>query len=96
MPLETALYALGVSLGIISFLGGWLIRTLFERMDRLEKADQELVQAVNDLRVSLPTNYVNKAEHKTALDAIHDVLRMFEDKLDKKVDKDDLPARTGK
>lgn len=82
------LLAFNIALTIIAFLGGWLIKTLFSRLEKLEKADENLTAAVNDLRVALPTSYVSKEEHKGSLDGIHAVLRRIEDKMDRKVDKE--------
>lgn len=73
---------------VVSTLGGWLLKTLFTRLRDLEKADIQLAQAVNDLRVEMPTHYVSKTDFQQMGDNIFQALRRIEDKLDKKVDKE--------
>lgn len=82
------LLAFNIALTVIAFLGGWLIKTLFSRLEKLEATDERLATSINALAIALPTHYVSKEEHKGSLDAIHAVLRRIEDKMDRKVDKE--------
>lgn len=79
--------AFDMAMMLVAFLGGWAWKTINDRIRELEKSDKAMAQAMNDLRVAMPTNYVHKDEFKASLDAIHTVLRRIEDKLDQKVDK---------
>jgi len=79
--------AFNVAMSIVAFLGGWLLKTLFERIKSLEKADHELAKEVAQLRVDLPTHYVSKGDFQQLGDNIFNTLRRIEDKLDRKVDK---------
>ncbi len=70
---------------IISALGGWFLRILFGRMTDLENADKALAREVNELRVALPTSYVSKADAEKRDDAIFNLLRRLEDRLNELV-----------
>lgn len=80
--------AFNLAMALVAFLGGWFMKVLFERIERLEKADREMAKALADLRVELPTHYVSKGDFKDLGDAIFGALRRIEEKLDRKVDKD--------
>ena len=79
--------AFQLAVAIAAFLGGWFVRVLFQRIDRLEVADEKLTAAVNQLRIDLPERYVAKADFKEMGDNIVEALRRIEDKLDKTADK---------
>lgn len=63
------------------------MKTLFDRIDNLEQADNRMTQALNDLRVELPSRYVDKEDFVRVSDQMLSALGRIEDKLDKKVDK---------
>ena len=79
--------AFQIAMGITAFLFGWFLRMLFQRIDRLEAADEKLANAINELRVDLPERYVAKTDFRKMGDDIFEALRRIEDKLDKKADK---------
>jgi hypothetical protein len=72
---------------LVSFLGGWLIRTLFDRIKDLETADQRTAEALSNLRVELPSRYTAKDDFHKLGDSIFEALRRIEDKIDRKADK---------
>jgi hypothetical protein len=76
-----------LAMSIVSVLGGWLLKSLFERIKDLEIADKLWAQAVATLREELPTYYVRRDSLKELSDSLFSTLRRIEDKLDKKVDK---------
>lgn len=78
---------LNIALLVISAMGGWLFRILFDRMKGMEDADQKLADQVAALREALPTNYVRRDDFKQLGDNIFSALRRIEDKIDLKVDK---------
>lgn len=80
--------ALNLALTLIAFFGGWFLRTIKEDIKDLKRADENMGKALNDLRVDLPSHYVNKADFKQMGDSIFEALRRIEDKLDNKADKD--------
>lgn len=63
------------------------MKTLFDRISSLEQADNRMTKALNDLRVELPTRYVDKEDFIRVSDKMLSTLERIEDKLDKKVDK---------
>lgn len=75
-------------LALCAFLGGWFLKELFARISKLEDADRELAKTVGELRIDLPTHYVNKADFQQMGDSIFAALRRIEDKLDGKADKE--------
>lgn len=79
--------AFDLAMMLVAALGGWAWTSINGRIRDLEKSDRDMTEALTALRVALPTSYVHKDEFKSALDAIHAVLRRIEDKLDNKVDK---------
>ena len=79
--------AFQIAMTLVSFLGGWLLKTLFERIGGLEKADKDMAEQMSKLREDLPINYVRRNDFKDSLDSIFDALRRIEDKMERKVDK---------
>lgn len=79
--------AFNITLSVVSVLGGWLLKSLFERIKDLEIADKEWAVQVAKLREELPTHYVRRGDLKELTDGIFSMLRRIEDKLDSKVDK---------
>lgn len=80
--------AFNTAMTLVSFLGGWLLKSLFDRIRALEIADKELMKSVTDLREILPTNYVRRDTFEKLGDNIFETLRRIEDKIDKKADKE--------
>lgn len=80
-------WGFNIVLLIVGGLVSWLMKSVFDRIKDLQDADTGLAKEVNDLKVTLPTNYVLKADHDKGLDAIFSALRRIEDKLDGKADK---------
>lgn len=88
MDLTTIVLAIAQGLlTVIAVLIGWLVKGLFTSINELKKADAALAEEVTRLRVSLPERYVSKVDNEKALDAIFQMLRRIEDKLDMKADK---------
>jgi len=79
--------AFQIATAIVGFLGGWFLKVMFQRIDRLETADMSMTQAINDLRVELPSRYVSKQDFQQMGNSIFEALRRIEDKLDHKADK---------
>lgn len=76
-----------LGLTIISFLGGWLLKSVFDRIKELETADKERAKEISAIREILPSQYVRRDDFKELGDSIFQALRRIEDKLDQKVDK---------
>ena len=80
-------WTFNILLLLVGGLVSWLMKSVFDRIAELQKADSGLAKEVNDLKVALPTHYVLKTEHTEGLNAIFSALRRIEDKLDNKADK---------
>lgn len=80
--------AFNIAMTLVSFLGGWLLKSLFDRIRSLEDADHKLTEAISAIREALPTHYVRRDTFEKLGDSIFEALRRIEDKIDKKADKD--------
>lgn len=79
--------ALNIAMLIVAALGGWVAKMLFDRLDKLEKADEKLGAQITDLRAILPERYAPKDDVERLGDRLFEALRRIEDKIDRKVDK---------
>jgi len=76
-----------IAMSVIAFLGGWLIKGIFDRLKDLERSDLLFAAQVADIRVALPTHYVRREDFKEFSDSLFTMLRRIEDKIDEKADK---------
>jgi hypothetical protein len=67
---------INVALGLIAFLGGWVLNNISRAIERLD----------TDVR-AMPVNYVSKDDYRRDIDDIKEMLGKIFDKLDSKVDK---------
>jgi hypothetical protein len=67
---------INVALGLIAFLGGWVLNNITKAIERLD----------TDVR-ALPSTYVSKDDYRRDIDDIKEMLGKIFDKLDAKVDK---------
>lgn len=81
--------AFNMAVALVAALGGWLVKSLFERIKGLELADSKLADQVSQLREALPALYVRRDDFKEALNNIFGLLRRIEDKMDNKADRDE-------
>jgi hypothetical protein len=79
--------AFDIAISLLAFFGGWMVKTLFDRIDKLEKADNAMTKALNDLRVELPSHYVDKDSFNRVSSEMLASLRRIEDRLATKADK---------
>jgi hypothetical protein len=79
--------AFDLATALVTFLGGWFVKVIFDRMERLEQARREEAKELANLRVAMATDYTSKDDFKAMADAIFGALRRIEEKLDRKVDK---------
>lgn len=71
---------INASIGISLAVAGWLARTLWEAVQKLQ-AD------LHDIEIDLPRNYVRRDEFADNMREIKDMLGKIFDRLDNKVDK---------
>ena len=81
------LQAFNIAMTLVAFLGGWLIKGLFDRLKELENANRELSDRMSGVREALPTHYVRREDFRVFSDDIFAMLRRIEDKIDGKADK---------
>ena len=72
---------------IAGAMGGWWMKTLWESMKDLQKADQHLAEDVSDLKVLVAGQYVRQESFDKLTTALFTKLDRIEDKVDHKVDK---------
>ena len=65
-----------ILIGLAAFFGGWTLNRIYQAIDRLDI----------DVR-DIPTQYVSKADYKSDMKDVKEMLIRILDKLDKKADK---------
>ena len=76
-----------LAVAISGFLGGWWVKTIWESLKDLQKADKELATQVSQIEILVAGQYVKKDEFDRTATAIFVKLDKIYDKLDAKVDK---------
>jgi predicted nucleic acid-binding Zn-ribbon protein len=87
-------FFINVVIGIFTFFGGWILKTIWEKtninadhIDELRnhhEADlKESRQKINDLALSLPEKYVNKGDFENLVKVVHHRFDRIEEKLDR-------------
>ena len=82
-----------VIIGLITFLGGWILRSLSERIKNSESELRDLSthheedlketrQKINDLAIDLPDKYVSKGDFENLVKVAHHRFDRIEEKLD--------------
>ena len=76
-----------IALAISGFLGGWVLKVIWDAVKDLQSADKVLVEKVNTIEILIAGNYMSKQDFDKIAIAIFAKLDKIEDKLDKKADK---------
>ena len=87
-------FFLNFVIGIVTFFGGWILKTFWNRMNDLEEEQQELYEKqtedmkeqskeLNLLALSLPEKYVSKSDFDNLVKVVHHRFDRLEEKLDK-------------
>lgn len=74
-------------MAIIAFLGGWMIRTMWQSIKENQKANQDLTEKVQRVEVLVAGDYVKKDDFERFISAIFSKLDKISDKIDSKADK---------
>ena len=74
-------------LGLVAFLGGWIIRTMWQSIRDLQKTGADTAEKVQKIEVLVAGDYVRKDDLERKVDAIFVKLDKIHDKLDTKADK---------
>lgn len=76
-----------ILLGLVAFLGGWVMNNLRDSMKSLTKADISLTNKLQEIEVLVVGQYVKRGEMAEFSKAIFDKLDRIEAKIDRKADK---------
>ena len=74
-------------LGVATFLCGWTLKTLYDRLHELAIADIDLATKVQAIEVLVAGQYVKRTEMEKMYEALFAKLDRIESKLDGKMDK---------
>ena len=74
-------------IALVGFLGGWILKVIWEGVKDLQVVDKLLTEKVNTIEILIAGNYMSKHDFDKIAAAIFAKLDKIEDKLDKKVDK---------
>lgn len=75
------------AIALVGFLGGWVLKVIWEAVKELQVADKILVDKVNTIEILIAGNYMSKQDFDKIAAAIFAKLDKIDDKLDRKVDK---------
>ena len=78
---------INAAIALVGFLGGWILKVVWESVKDLQIADKILVDKVNTIEILIAGNYMSKLDFDKIAAAIFAKLDKIEDKLDRKVDK---------
>lgn len=75
------------AIGFIAFLGGWVLKVVWDSIVELQKDNKELTEKINEVEKLVAGNYTEKSYFEAKIDALFNKLDNIRDMLDKKVDK---------
>jgi len=78
---------INAAMGLIAFLGGWVLNSLREDIRALKQADADLIKAVQHIEVLVAGSYVKRDDMDKLTAALFAKLDKIEHKLDTKADK---------
>ena len=78
---------INTAIALVGFLGGWILKVVWEGVKELQSADKILAEKVNTIEILIAGTYISKQDFDKIAAAIFAKLDKIEDKLDRKVDK---------
>ena len=78
---------INAAIALVGFLGGWILKVVWEGVKDLQSADKILAEKVNTIEILIAGTYMSKLDFDKIAVAIFQKLDKIEDKLDRKVDK---------
>jgi len=78
---------INTAIALVGFLGGWILKVIWEGVKDLQVVDKLLTEKVNTIEILIAGNYMSKQDFDKIAAAIFAKLDKIEDKLDRKVDK---------
>lgn len=79
--------AFNIAVGLVSAFGGWILKSVTDRLDNLQQADSHLTDKVQAIEVLVAGQYVKRDDLDRMAGAIFTKLDRIEAKIDSKVDK---------
>lgn len=79
--------AFNLAVGLVAFLGGYVLKSINDTLRDLQSADTTLAEKVQDIQVLVAGQYVTHADLEKMINAVFNKLDKIEDKIDKKADK---------
>lgn len=79
--------AFNIAIGLVAFLGGWVLSSLRDSINSLQKADRDLTSKVQAIEVLVAGSYVKRDDMDRLTAALFAKLDKIEAKLDGKADK---------
>ncbi len=76
-----------IAVGLIAFLGGWVLNSLRENIQSLQKSDSELATKVQGIELLVAGSYVKRDDLDKLTVALFAKLDKIDAKLDGKADK---------
>ena len=83
---------INIALGLISFLGGWVVKNLQESMKSLRESDEKLASKVQAIEVLVAGTYIKRDDFDKTIIALFAKLDKIETKLDGKANRSECPA----
>lgn len=80
--------AFNMVVGLVAFLGGWVLNSLKDSIKSLQSTDSELADKVQHIEVLVAGSYVKRDDLEKLSDALFNKLDKIELKLDGKADKE--------
>lgn len=79
--------AFNIAVALVAFLGGWVLNSLRESIQSLNKSDKDLAEKVQKIEVLVAGSYVKRDDLDKLTAALFAKLDKIESKLDGKADK---------
>jgi hypothetical protein len=79
--------AFNIAVALIGFLGGWVLSSLKESINKLQKTDDDLANKVQHIELLVAGSYVKRDDLDKLTIALFTKLDKIEAKIDQKVDK---------
>lgn len=84
---------INAGLGLIAFMGGWIMRNLQESLIQLREADNRLVDKIQAIELLVAGAYVKRDDFDKMTQALFAKLDKIDAKLDDKANLSDCPIR---
>lgn len=84
MPTQDIINA---AIGVAGALGGWWLKTIWEALRELQKADQMLAEKVSAIEVLVAGQYIRRDEFEKMATALFSKLDKIYERLESKADK---------